>query len=93
MTQDPLVLAVGLALLALGAIGATLTQRMLTEQGRGRRIPLALVPFGVLIGAGAALIRGWDLLVTLVAGAAIVPAVAVGGRWLELRRRRGRRDS
>ncbi len=92
MTQDPLVLAVGLALLALGAIGATLTQRTLTEQGRGRRIPLAMVPFGVLIGAGAAVIRGWDLVVALVAGAAIVPAVAVGGRWLEVRRGRGRRD-
>lgn len=91
MTTDPLLLAVGLALLALGAVGATLTQRMLTEQRRGRRIPLAMVPFGVLIGAGAALIRGFDLLVALLVGAAVMPAVAVAGRWLEVRRGRSRR--
>lgn len=90
MTSDPLTLILGLALLVLGAVGATVTQRSLEVAGRGRMLPVALVPFGVLIGAGAAAIRGWDLVGSVIAGAVVVPLVAVLGRLVEVRRRRRR---
>lgn len=89
-TALPLVL--GVLLVALGAAGATVTQRRLDESDRSRWALLALVPFGVLIGAGAALVRGWDLTAALVVGAVLVPIVGAVGRWLEVRRaRRARR--
>jgi hypothetical protein len=78
----------GAALLVLGAVGATVTQRRFEQEGRATVAPLFLVPFGVLIGAGAALIRGWDLLASLLVGAVLVPLVGAGGRYLEVRRRR-----
>lgn len=79
----------GLALVALGATGATLLGR---EVGRPTPLRLVrLVPFGVLVGAGAALVRGWDLGPTAVLGAVLVPLVAVAGDVLAARRRaRGR---
>jgi hypothetical protein len=46
-----------------------------------------LAPFGVLIGAGAALVRGWDLGLAAVAGALAVLVVALGGDVLAARRR------
>ena len=79
----------GVALVLLGATGATVLGR-----GGGRPTALRflpLVPFGVLIGAGAALVRGWDLAATAVVGAALVPAVALGGDVLAARRRSDRR--
>jgi hypothetical protein len=79
---------IGVALLAVGAVGATVVQRRLEQEGRATVAPLFLVPFGVLIGAGAALIRGWDLLPSLLVGAVLVPLVGVAGRYVELRRRR-----
>jgi uncharacterized membrane protein YhaH (DUF805 family) len=89
-TVVPLVL--GVLLVAIGAVGATVTQRRLDETGRSRWALLALVPFGVLIGAGAALVRGWDLTAALVVGAVLVPVVGAAGRWFEVRRaRRARR--
>jgi hypothetical protein len=75
----------GLVLVALGATGATLLGR-----DAGRPTPLRLLrlaPFGVLVGAGAALVRGWDLGTTAVLGAALVPLVALGGDLLAARRR------
>lgn len=81
-------LLVGVALAALGALGATLTQRRLDEEGRSVRAPLYLAPFGVLIGAGAAIARGWDLVVAIVVGAVLVPMVGVVGRLVEVRRHR-----
>lgn len=85
---------VGVVLVAIGAIGATVTQRRLDEAGRTRWALLALVPFGVLIGAGAALVRGWDLTAAVVVGAVLVPLVGALGRWFEVRRaRRSRRGS
>lgn len=75
----------GVVLVLLGATGATLTQRRLDRAGRARLALLVLIPHGVLIGAGAAMVRGWDLWVAIVAGAVLVPAVgAVSGvrhRW------------
>lgn len=83
-------LVVGLALVALGAVGATVVSRHAEWMGSATTLPLRLVPFGVLVGAGASLVRGWDLGVSMLAGAVLVPAVGAVGRWLEVRRSRGR---
>jgi hypothetical protein len=85
MQTLPLVL--GVALLVLGAVGATVTQRGLEVTRRGRWVPLALVPFGVLVGAGAALARGWSLVSAMAVGAVTIPLVAVVARLIEVRRR------
>lgn len=90
--NDPMAMLVGVVLVVVGAVGATVTQRRLEEEGRGRRVPLMLVPFGVLIGAGAAIARGWELPGAMAAGAVLVPLVAVVGRWWEVRRRRRARS-
>jgi hypothetical protein len=82
-------IVVGLALVLLGAVGATVTARRAEDRGRATTMPLQLVPFGVLVGAGAALVRGWDLGVSMLAGAVLVPLVGAAGRWLEVRRARG----
>lgn len=82
----PIVL--GLGLMVVGAVGATLTQRRLDEAGRSRWALLALVPFGVLVGAGASLVRGWDLTAAVVVGAVLLPVVGAAGRWVEVRRAR-----
>jgi uncharacterized membrane protein YhaH (DUF805 family) len=82
----------GLLFLTIGAVGATVTQRRLDETGRSRWALLALVPFGVLIGAGAALVRGWELTAALVVGAVLVPVVGAAGRWVEVRRARRARQ-
>ena len=83
----------GALLLALGATGAGMAHRR--QPGRpGPVSVLALAPFGVLIGAGAALVRGWDLGTSAVAGALAVMLVAVLGDVLAARRRaRARRGS
>lgn len=83
-------MVLGLGLVALGAIGATVTSGRVERSGRWALLPLQLVPFGVLVGAGAAMVRGWDLWIAVAAGAVVIPLVGVGGRWLEVRRRRGR---
>ncbi|MFA9444922.1 hypothetical protein [Egicoccus sp. AB-alg6-2] len=84
----PLVL--GLLLVLLGATGATLTQRRFELEGRSQHAPLWLVPFGILVGAGAALVRGWDLAGSMLIGAVLVPLVGAVGRLLEVRRRNRR---
>jgi hypothetical protein len=88
-----LVAVVGVALLLLGASGAGAVHRR--QHGRPGPVGvLALAPFGVLVGAGAALVRGWDLGLSAVAGALVVAVVAVGGDVLAARRRvRDRRTS
>jgi hypothetical protein len=83
-------LVVGVALVALGAVGATVTQRRFEEGGRTVRALPLLVPFGVLVGAGAAIARGWDLVASMVVGAVMVPLVGAAGRFLEVRRGRAR---
>lgn len=90
--MDPVVMVVGGALLVLGAVGATLTQRRLEAEGRAALAPLWLIPFGILVGAGAAMVRGWDLWASIIVGALLVPVVGVAGRLWEVRRarRRGR---
>lgn len=89
--MEPGVIAIGAVLLLLGAVGATVSQRGLEERGRASFAPLGLVPFGILMGAGAALIRGWDLWISIGVGAVVVPLVGVVGRLIEVRRRRRRR--
>ncbi|MCC5947909.1 MAG: hypothetical protein JJT89_05585 [Nitriliruptoraceae bacterium] len=87
-------LLLGIVLVVLGATAATVTQRRLEQGGRANLAPLALVPFGILIGAGAAIARGWDLVAAIVVGAVLVPIVGVVGRLVEVRRHRraARRD-
>lgn len=90
MMGVPLTLVIGVALLLLGAAGAGVVHR----RQHGRPAPtglLALAPFGVLIGAGAALVRGWDLGLSAVAGAMAVVVVALAGDVLDARRRARRR--
>jgi len=82
----------GFVLVVVGALGATVTQRRLDEAGRSRWALLALVPFGVLVGAGAALVRGFDLTASLVVGALLLPVVGAIGRWVEVRRSRRARQ-
>lgn len=89
--DDLVPVVLGVLLVALGAVGATVTARRAEEAGRLTTMPLQLVPFGVLVGAGAAMVRGWDLGVSILAGAVLVPVVGVVGRWLEVRRYRRRR--
>lgn len=88
--MEPVAMLIGGALLLLGAVGATVTQRHLEADGRARTAPLWLVPFGVLVGAGAALVRGWDLWAAIIVGAVVVPLVGVVGRLWEVRRARRR---
>jgi hypothetical protein len=77
---------IGLVLLLLGASGATVVHRR--QHGRpGASGVLALAPFGILIGAGAALVRGWDLGLSAVAGGLVVLLVALGGDVWAARRR------
>ena len=79
-------LVIGAALLVLGAWGASLVHRRQRSRP-GVSGVLVLAPFGVLIGAGAALVRGWDLGLAAVAGALAVLVVALGGDVLAARRR------
>jgi hypothetical protein len=78
VASGPLEQVIGVALLLLGALGATVVHRR--QQGRPGvpSIP-AHAPVGGLIGAGAALVRGWDLGLSAVAGALVVLVVALGG--------------
>jgi hypothetical protein len=85
-------LLVGVVLLVVGAVGATTTQRRFELTGRATWAPVALVPFGVLVGAGAALVRGYDLVAAMLVGAIVVPLVGVVGRMIEVRRHRRDRD-
>lgn len=77
---------IGVLLVALGAVGATVTQRWLEDRGRARVAPLFLAPHGVLIGAGAAIARSWDLVPAMLAGAVLIPVVGALGRMWEVRR-------
>lgn len=86
--MDPVSIAIGAALLLLGAVGATVSQRGMEQRGRATLAPLSLVPFGILMGAGAAMMRGWDLWASMAVGAVFVPVVGVIGRMIEVRRRR-----
>jgi hypothetical protein len=83
-------LVLGIGLVVLAAVGATSTQRSLEADGRASIAPLYLVPFGVLLGAGAAIARGFDLVAAMVVGAVLVPVVGVVGRMVEVRRHRRR---
>lgn len=87
---SPTAVAIGLILLVIGAGGASMVARGFDTRGDAWRVPVRLVPFGVLIGGGAALVRDWDLGVGALVGAVLVPVVAALGRMIEVRRERGR---
>ena len=81
---------VGIVLVVLGAAGASAIARTLSPRVQGLRLGLAVAPAGVLVGAGAALVRGWDLLGSAVVGAVAVTALAfVTGLRVSPRGRRG----
>lgn len=83
-------IVLGSLLLLLGATGATVVTRALEERGQAILAVPANVPMGLLIGAGAALVRGSDLPEAMLAGAVLVP---VAGALLGRRRpRRGALD-
>lgn len=84
--MDPVTAVVGILAMILGIAGATVTQRRLEAARRGRWIPLLLAPHGVLIGGGAALLRGWGLAVSMMVGAVAIPLAAVVGRLWQVRR-------
>lgn len=84
-------IAIGIALLLLGVLGANAVQRFGQERGIGWWNPILTAPMGLLIGAGAALIRGWDLVPTMLAGLIVLPAATIVARLIQTRRER-RRD-
>ncbi len=89
---SPTAVAVGIVLVLLGATGATVATRGFDGGGPPWRVLTVLIPFGVLIGGGASLVRGWDLGVGVLVGAIAVPIVGALARMVEVRRYRARRD-
>jgi hypothetical protein len=89
--EDPLPIVVGVVLVALGAVGATVTQRRFEREGRTLFAMPLLVPFGILIGAGAAIARGWELPPAMAVGGVLIPIVGAVGRLVEVRRGKARR--
>lgn len=85
--------ASGVVILLLGAVGATIAATWVEQRGEAWRIPYVVIPFGVLIGAGGALIRGWHLVGSAVAGAVLAPLVALVLRLAETRWRRHHRGT
>lgn len=81
---------VGVVLVLVGATAATAIARVMEPRGRGPRLAAAVAPTGVLIGAGAALARGWDLLPSALLGVLLVGLVALasGMRYRPASRRR-----
>ena len=69
--------AIGIGLVVLGAAGASAIARSLAPRTRGPGLALAVAPAGVLIGTGAALARGWDLVPSAVVGAVLVAVLAL----------------
>lgn len=65
--------AVGIALVLAGATGAALAVPRLRARGEARFVPVVLALAGAVVGAGAALVRDFDLLPTIVVGALLFP--------------------
>lgn len=78
--------ALGALLLLAGATGGAVLTPRLQARGQGWLVPVVAVPVGAAVGAGAALIRGWDLLGTTLAGALVVPLLTAVVRIVEVRR-------
>lgn len=70
---------IGVVLAVVGATAATAIARVVAPRGRGPRVALAVAPTGLLIGAGAALARGWDLLPSTLLGMVLVGVVGLAG--------------
>lgn len=83
--------AIGVGLVVLGAAGASAIARTLGGRAHGVRLAFAVAPAGVLIGTGAALARGWDLVPSAVVGTLLVGVLALtSGLRLAPREPRGR---
>ena len=83
--------AVGLLLVVLGAVGAAMATRSIDDRGRPWVGALAIAPMGLLVGAGAALVRDWDLVPTAAIGLVALPAVHLASRVRWQRRGEERR--
>lgn len=79
--------ALGLLLVLAGAVGATTLTRRLEFAGRRRAALAAALPLGALIGAGAALVRGGQVIAAGAVGALLLPAVTALAWIVEARRR------
>lgn len=80
---------VGVGLVLLGAAGASAIARTVATRRRGGWLAVAVAPAGILIGTGAALARGWDLVASAAVGAVVVAVLALT-TGLRLDPRRGR---
>jgi len=80
------VVALGVLLVAIGAFGASRMPEAGPGGPRRLRVLAGLIPFGLLIGAGAALVRGDALVPAMVAGALVVPFVGLVAQRVRARR-------
>lgn len=81
----------GVALVVLGAVAASTIARSLSDRLRGPALAVAVAPTGILIGAGAALARDWDLVPSAAVGAVLVAVLALTSGLRVPSRRRGPR--
>ncbi len=81
----------GVALVVLGAAAASAIARTLADRLRGPALAAAVAPTGILIGAGAALARDWDLVPSAAVGAVLVALLALTTGLRLAPRRRGPR--
>lgn len=65
--------AVGIGVLLVGATGAAVVVPRLRASGRSRFVPYVLAAAGAVVGAGAALVRDFDVLPTAAVGALLFP--------------------
>ncbi|MBW3661573.1 MAG: hypothetical protein KY469_00615 [Actinobacteria bacterium] len=70
-------LALGVVLLLIGATLAAVVVPRLRGGPRARLIPFVLLDAGALVGAGAALVRDYDLLRTTIIGALLFPVLGL----------------
>lgn len=80
---------IGVVLVVLGAAGASAIARTVGARVRGPLLGLAVAPAGVLVGTGAAFVRGWDVLASAVVAALVLGLLAAGTglRWQPRNRR------
>lgn len=81
-------IAIGVVLILLGVLGANAAHRYGQDRGLGWWTPVLVAPTGLLIGAGAAIIRGWDLVPTMISGLVVLPVATVLSRLVQHRRER-----
>lgn len=81
---------VGVVLALVGATAATVIARAMSPRWRGPRLAVAVAPTGLLVGAGAALVRDEPLLPSALLGLVVVGLVGLAA-GLRVRRPSRRR--